>query len=215
MAVLKVYGSKTSMCTRRVCTVLHELKIPFGLVAVDVMKGEHKRPEYLERHPFGQIPYIDDNGFLLYESHTICRYLATKHPESGLIRTDHKANALFEQAASVELTDFHPTASKIGFEYYKKKLGYPSDPAALQAQAEILDKKLEVYDTILSKQRYVAGDTLTLADLDFFHLPYGPYMQLGSDLLTRRPNVARWYNELVSRPTWSAYEAGPVTTMTY
>jgi glutathione S-transferase len=56
--VLKLYGSSQSTCTRRVAAVLHEKKVPFQFVAVDLMKGEHKAPSFLAKQPFGQVPYI-------------------------------------------------------------------------------------------------------------------------------------------------------------
>ncbi|KAJ7910404.1 glutathione S-transferase [Mycena leptocephala] len=213
MAILKLYGAKIATCTRRVGTVLHELHVPFELIEVDVMGGAHKTPEYLKKQPFGQIPYIDDDGFILYETRAICRYIAAKYPASGLIPTEPKANALFEQAAAVELTNFDPSGAKAGFEFFKKTLGMPYDQAQADAQLEVLDKKLDAYEAILSAQRYLAGDKLTLADL--FHLPYAPLVASGSDIMTRRPNVARWYNELVERPSWLAYVDGVTTTTAY
>ncbi|KAJ6522775.1 glutathione S-transferase [Mycena vulgaris] len=213
MAILKLYGAKLATCTRRVATVLHELKVPFQLIEVDVMNGEHKTPAYMEKQPFGQIPYIDDDGFILYETRAICRYIAAKHPSSGLIPQEPKANALFEQAAAVELTNFDPSASKVGFELYLRKFGRPGDQKVIDEQSVILDKKLEAYDVILGKHRYLAGESLTLADL--FHLPYAPLVASGGDNMTRKPNVARWYNELIARPSWLAYEEGVKTTMAY
>ncbi|KAF8143517.1 glutathione S-transferase [Mycena galopus ATCC 62051] len=214
MAILKLYGAKVATCTRRVATVLNELKVPFELIEVDVMNGVHKTPAYMKYQPFGEIPYIDDDGFILYESRAITRYIAAKYPESGLLPTDPKANALFEQAASVELMNWEPSAGKAGLQLFKKEMGWPHDPALVNEQLEILDKKLDAYEVILSKQRYLAGETLTLADLH--HLPYASYVMLGgSDIMTRRPNVARWYNELVSRPSWLAYKGGVETTVSY
>jgi glutathione S-transferase len=58
MAILKLYGASQATCTRRVATVLHELKVPFELVEVDIMNGEHKTAAYMQKQPFGQIPYI-------------------------------------------------------------------------------------------------------------------------------------------------------------
>jgi glutathione S-transferase len=55
---LKLYGTARSTCTRRVALVLHEKKVPFELVEVDLGKGENKSPEYLKKQPFGQVPYI-------------------------------------------------------------------------------------------------------------------------------------------------------------
>ncbi|KAJ6548662.1 thioredoxin-like protein [Mycena capillaripes] len=212
MAILKLYGGKIAACTRRVATVLHELQVPFELIEVDMMGGEHKSPAFMKNQPFGQIPYIDDNGFILYETRAICRYIAAKYPASGLIPTEPKANALFEQAAAVEITNFDPSASIVAIEM--KFLGMAPDQALVEKQLEILDKKLDAYDVILAKQRYVAGDKLTVAD--FFHLPYAPLVgHTGSDIMTRKSNVARWYKELVSRPSWLAYEGGVVTTTAY
>ncbi|KAJ7759664.1 glutathione S-transferase [Mycena metata] len=215
MAILKLYGGKLTTCTRRVGTVLHELKVPFELIEVDLFKGEQKTPEYLEKQPFGQVPYIDDNGFILYESRAICRYVAAKHPESGLIPAEPKANALFEQAAAAEVANFDPSASKAGLEYFKQKyFGMTPDQALVDTELAALEKKLDAYEVILSRHRYVAGDTLTLADL--FHLPYAWLVTLGgSDIMTRRPNVARWYQELTSRPSWLAFVDGAKTTKTY
>ncbi|KAJ6529608.1 glutathione S-transferase [Mycena capillaripes] len=213
MTILKLYGASIASCTRRVATVLHELKVPFELIEVDYMNNEHKTPVFLEKQPFGQVPYIDDDGFILYESRAICRYIAARYPASGLMPTEPKEYALFEQAASVEVTNFDPSASKAGVQLNQKKLGWPYDQAIVDEQLPILDKKLEAYEAILSRHRYLAGDKLTLADL--FHIPYAPYVALSGDIMTRRPNLARWYNELVSRPSWLAYEGGVVTTTSY
>ncbi|KAJ7513137.1 thioredoxin-like protein [Mycena galericulata] len=214
MAILKLYGGRNATCTRRVATVLHELKVPFELIEVDMMNGEHKSAEFMKHQPFGQIPYINDNGFILYETRAICRYIAAKHPEAGLIPAEPAANALFEQAAAVEVANFDPSAGAAGIELWKRNYGFPSSQAVIDAQLEVLDKKLEGYEAILAKQRYVAGDTLTLADL--FHLPYAPLVASGgSDVMTRKPNVGRWYKELVARPSWLAYEGGVKTTTAY
>ena len=56
--VLKLYGSPLSPFVRLVAAVLLEKKVPFELVSVDLSKGEHKTPDYLSKHPFGQVPYI-------------------------------------------------------------------------------------------------------------------------------------------------------------
>lgn len=55
---LKLYGYKSASCTQRVGAILHEKQIPFELHEVNLFGGEHKSPEYLEKQPFGQIPYL-------------------------------------------------------------------------------------------------------------------------------------------------------------
>ena len=56
--VLKLYGLHASHFVRLVAAVLLEKKVPFELVKVDLSKGEQKTPEFLAKHPFGQVPYI-------------------------------------------------------------------------------------------------------------------------------------------------------------
>lgn len=65
----------------------------------------------------------DDDGFILFESRAIGRYVATKYSNQGisLIPTDLKANAKFEQGASIETADFDPSASSFAFEKVFKK----------------------------------------------------------------------------------------------
>ncbi|KAJ7633986.1 glutathione S-transferase [Mycena rosella] len=207
MAILKLHGAPFTVgCIRRVVTVLHELQVPFEL---------HQTPAYLEKQPFGQVPYIDDSGFILYETRAIYRYLAAKYPAAGLIPTDPKANAIFEQAASAELTNFDPSASKLAAETVVKPMfGGTTDLEQVAAHLAVLDKKLDAYDAILAKQRYIGGETFTLADL--FHLPYGGRLADGGiDIMTTKPNVARWYNELVARPSWAAYKGSIQSTLAY
>jgi glutathione S-transferase len=56
--VLKLYGSSVSGSTRRVALVLREKEVPYEFILVDMSKGEHKTPEFLNKQPFGQVPYI-------------------------------------------------------------------------------------------------------------------------------------------------------------
>ncbi|KAJ7071623.1 glutathione S-transferase [Mycena amicta] len=199
--VLKIYGSKVATCTRRVATVCHELQIPFELIEVDVMTGENKTPEFLKYQPFGQIPYIDDDGFNLFETRAISRY------------PRRQENALFEQAAAFEQSNFDPAGSKIGLEFFKKRLGWGFDESLVEAQLPLLEIRVAGYEAILGKTRYLAGDKITLADI--FHLPYAPFVSEGSDVLTKHPNIARWLKELTSRPSWLAYTDGVVSTLKY
>ena len=56
--VLKLYGFPSSGALRLVAFILHEKLVPFELVPIDFLKNEHKSPEYLEKQPFAQVPYI-------------------------------------------------------------------------------------------------------------------------------------------------------------
>ena len=112
-------------------------------VPVDFSKAEHKSAAYTENQPFGQVPFIvrppsalhvpppetddapgtqDDDGFVLFESRAIGRYLAAQGSGPELVPTEPRARALFEQAASIEQNDFEPYASGILAERYFKPM---------------------------------------------------------------------------------------------
>lgn len=99
--VLKLYGMREATCTQRVLTTLAEKGIGFEFIIVNARAGEQLQPSHLEKQPFGKVPVLDDNGFLIYESRAICKYLARKYSDKGtkLIPTegDLKEYGLFEQ----------------------------------------------------------------------------------------------------------------------
>ncbi|KAJ7092522.1 glutathione S-transferase [Mycena crocata] len=205
--VLKVPGSPNiGGGTAIVALVLAEKQIPFEFIPVDVANKANTKPEFLVMQPFGEVPVIDDNGFMLYESRAICRYLAEKYAEQGprLLPTDLRGKAVFEQAASVEFANFYPHVQKTAREALGKPArGLPVDQTVLAEAISGLSATLDVYDGILRKQRFLAGDDLTLVDL--FHLAFATFLApAGIEIMTTRsrPNVARWWNEIISRPAW-------------
>ncbi|KAJ6592530.1 glutathione S-transferase [Mycena capillaripes] len=193
-----------------VALVLAEKQISFEHIVVDLTAQEQKTTEFLALHPFGQVPVIDDDGFILYESRAICRYLAEKYADQGtlLLPKGLKERALVEQAASVELADFNPAIVKVGREVIKKRqvhlkrLGILVEQAVLEESLAGMRAILDVYEVILGRHKFLAGDEITLSDL--FHLVYAKAIaESGLDFMTSNgPNVKRWWNELISRPAW-------------
>ncbi|EGO03797.1 hypothetical protein SERLA73DRAFT_175448 [Serpula lacrymans var. lacrymans S7.3] len=212
---LKIYGIPLSTCVRRVAVVCKEKNVPYEVVPVDLSKAEHKSASYLEKQPFGQVPYIDDDGFVLYESRAIGTYITRKYASQGtqdLIPTsnDPEVLAIYERGLSIETSQFDPSTSGLAWEnVFKKMYGVETDKARVEELLTTLNGKLDGYERILSKQKYIAGDHVTLADL--FHLPYGSMLGYqGNDILESetRPNVARWWKDISSRPSWEAVKNG-------
>ncbi|TFL03402.1 glutathione S-transferase [Pterulicium gracile] len=213
--VYTLYGVPKSPMTKRAALYFHEKQVPFKFVPIDFHAGEHKSDEFLAKQPFGQTPYLDDEGFALFETRAIGRYIASKHAGQGtpLIPTGEKEIAKFEEAMSIETSNFDVHAyGAIAEGVYKhllsKGAGDP-DPTIVKGFMDTLGTKLDAYDKILSKQKYLAGDSVTLADLN--HLSYGSmFPLLKQDTLDNpsRPNVARWWKELEGRSAWQAVKDG-------
>lgn len=205
---IKVYGAAASTCTKRVLTTLVEKNVPYELVPVNFAAGEHKTPEFLKKQPFGKMPVLEDDGFLVYESRAICKYIAKKYAGQGtkLIPADEdvKGYALFEQACSIEQNYFNGPAEGLAVErIFKKFRGLEADENRVSQLATELDATLSVYDSILAKQTYLAGNEVTVADL--YHLPYGKLAKdLGfGHLFEKYPNVNKWFESLEKRESWT------------
>lgn len=184
--VLKLYCATVSGPSKFVAMILKEKNVPFELVLLDHTISEHKSAAYLDKHPFGQIPCIDDDGFILYESRAIGRYISAKYAKEGQALVpdagDLKATALFDQASSVEQNNFHPhamgilmaTMYKQSVKSYSGVIAYQcyltlvyrftggeTDVEQLKIHSDKLAHTLDVYEVILSKQNYLAGNVRT------------------------------------------------------
>lgn len=72
--VLKLYGS--AMSFSRVLVTILEKDLPYEHVLIDIAKGDQKSEAYKKLQPFGKVPVLDDDGFIIFESRAICKYLA-------------------------------------------------------------------------------------------------------------------------------------------
>ena len=187
-----------STCTRKVLFTLHETATPFEFTLVDFAKGEHKQQPHLSRQPFGQVPAFDDDGFAMYESRAIARYLDAK-AGGKLTPTELTARARMEQWISVETSDFTPHAMKFVFHTVFQR---EQTPETLDKAGAALDVATDVLDRNLAGKSYLVGDQLTLADVTF--APYVDYVLMtpAKNRVLARPNVAAWWGRVSERPAW-------------
>jgi glutathione S-transferase len=197
-----LYGHPGSTCTRKVLCTLYEKRAEFDYVVVDITKGEQKSPEHLARQPFGVVPAIDDNGFTLYESRAIIRYLDQKLPGEALTPESIQLRAFMEQWISVETSYFTPPAMKAIMNiWYASMSGASPDQSVIDAGLVGAAKALDVLEKSLPANGYLVSD-FSLADIC-----YAPYLQYLEDMkidaiITDRPKVAAWWNRIKARPSW-------------
>jgi glutathione S-transferase len=195
---MKIFGHPLSTCTRKVLTTLAETNTPHELVLVDLLTGEHKQPAHMARHPWGRVPSIDDNGFTMYESRAICRYINDK-VGGKLVPADLRARAMMDQWTSVEYSYFTTPTMKFVFHHMFQR---PQDPASLEAAHKELEHTLPVLDTHLATHAYFAGSDFSLADIT-----YMPYVEYGlttplKDLFGKHTHFMAWWNRVSERATW-------------
>ncbi|RKH46237.1 glutathione S-transferase family protein [Corallococcus llansteffanensis] len=196
---MKVYGNPMSTCTRKVLTVLAEKGREAEFTNIDLMKGEQKSPEHVARQPFGVVPAFEtDDGFMMYESRAIIRYLDRTLPGTSLTPTDPRAYALMEQFMAVEQSYFSGPAMKIVMERFRGT----NDEANVAKGREGIKRPLEVIDAALAKQPFLAGKDFTLAEVTW--APYMDYlMAMGEQgLIGQYKNVMAWWDRVANRPSF-------------
>ncbi len=200
---MKLYGHPMSTCTRKVLATLTEKGHEAEFVMVDIMKGEQKLPEAMARQPFGVIPVLEDDGFVIYESRAIIRYLDEKLSGPKLAPTDIRDRAIMEQWISIEQSYMSPKAMVIVMNnLFAPMMGKTSDTDAVAKATVELEKTLDITDKHLAGNEFLAGKTFSLADITW--LPYVQYLfgAKAGDLITGRANVGAWWKRVSTRPSW-------------
>ncbi|KAJ7434007.1 hypothetical protein FB451DRAFT_1419292 [Mycena latifolia] len=208
--VLKLYSDPRSFAGGGgaiVALVLMEKKIPFEYVPIDLATQQNKTLEYATIQPFGQVPAIDE-GFILYKSHAICRYLTEKYRDQGtpLLPTGLRERALFEQAASIELANLHPYCARrvqyvFSIQSTNRRQGLRTDANILAHAVAEVSEKLSVYETILGKHRNHPRKTQESTLVDVFHPMYAHIFadDKGINLKAKMgPNVVQYVDISVS-----------------
>lgn len=200
---MKVYGFPASTCTRKVLMTLHEKDCPYEFISIDLRSGEQKQPGHLAHQPFGVVPVLDHDGFMLYESRAIIRYLDKVLPGESLTPASAKNFGKMEQWIGVEQSYLSgPAMQLIKQLYFAKMQRIAPDISVIEEAKPKVEHVLDVAEKRLSQTPYLAGETFSLADITW--MPYIEYFfpaGLG-ELVHDRPGFNAWWERVAKRPSW-------------
>jgi len=205
--MLKIWGRTNSVNVKKALWALEELKVPYDRVDAGLQFGVVNTPEYRKLNPNGLVPTIDDDGFILWESHAIVRYLCAKHGAGGLWPTDLRVRADADR-----WMDWASTFASVLRPVFWNLIRTPPDKRDLKAVAEGTQKAGElatIVDTQLADRPFVAGETLTMGDI-----PLGCHLQIWFRLDIARPAVPRlqaWFERLCARPAYAKIVDTPLS----
>ncbi len=196
--MVRLYTHPFSIVPWRVRIALHEKSIDYESVITDLYTKKPE-PEFLDLNPFAQIPVLDDDGFIVAESHAILEYLEEKHPAPPLMPSELESRATVRKLMCWG-TDYWPIAWKKWMApRFPEGIGDAwSDDSVAEGRAEICHH-LDVLDQQLLNNHWLVG-TYSLADIC-----YAPFVlvlervDLGEEV-TERSGVARWVRQLMERP---------------
>ncbi len=199
--MLKIYGLDFSPWVNRVRFTANQIGLEYDYVKVDLMGGEGQSEEYRQLHPAGKVPAMVDDGFILFESGAISRYLANK-TNSSLYPTELKAKALVDQWTDYSVTHIAMAMQKVLFNRVVYKLtNSEQDTRSLQEGQEFLQRFLPIADTQLSKNNYLAGGNLTLADIIL--LAWLDPAEISELDLSSYQHIRAWRNHLKQQPFYT------------
>jgi glutathione S-transferase len=206
--MLKIWGRTNSVNVKKALWAIEELGLKYERIDAGMQFGVNKTPEYLKMNPTGLVPTIDDDGFVLWESHSIVRYLAAKHSAGNLWPTDLKVRAGAERWMDWTFTFQHQFQRPIFWPLVRT----PPEKRDMNAIGEAVKncaELLAIPDAALAGKQYLAGNNLTIGDI-----PLGCHVQLWMRLPIERPahpNLTAWFNRLCTRPAYKKIVDTPLS----
>ena len=180
-----------------------EKAMSIELVALDLLGGAHKQPEHLARHPFGVIPVLDDDGFVLYESRAIVRYLDARGAGASLVPAAPHDRARMDQWLSVDQSYVAPhLRALVGQRIVRKHQGLDADVTATDEAERALAQAFAAIDRALDAERYLAGASFSLADISLMPYVAGLTSVEAAHTIADLRHVQRWWREVSTRPAW-------------
>jgi glutathione S-transferase len=200
--VLKIWGRKNSINVQKVLWACGELALPIERIDAGMAFGVNSTPEYKAMNPNGLVPLMNDNGFLLWESHAIVRYLARKHGSGSLCPVDAQvaadADRWMEWFSTTLWINLRPVFWGLVRTAPEKR-----DLPLIESSLKMLTANFEVVDAWLANHDYMAGSAFSMGDI-----PMGVSAFRWYNMDITRPslkNLDAWYARLCTRPAFKQH----------
>ncbi|MEO8305699.1 MAG: glutathione S-transferase family protein [Betaproteobacteria bacterium] len=206
--MLVIWGRNNSVNVQKALWCCEEMGVDYRRIDAGGAFGVVNTPAYRKLNPNGLVPTLDDDGFVLWESNAIVRYLAAKHGAGSLWPTDPRTRAAADQWMDWQVSTFWPAIRSLFMGLVRTKES-ERDHAAIEASRQKTAEVLGIVDAHLESRPFLAGDTLTIGDV-----PLGcgiwRWMALPIDR-PPLPNVQRWSDALQTRAAYRKIVMLPLT----
>lgn len=200
---MKIWGRTTSSNVQKVMWGIGEMGIACERIDIGGSFGKNREPAYLAMNPNGLVPTLEeDDGFILWESNSILRYLAAKHQAAVLEPKDLRTRALAHKWMDWQLSVLGPAITPV-FWGMVRTPPEKRDQAAIDAGKKKTADAVKMLDDQLGKSTFLAGDAFSYGDI-----PAGIMVRRYRDLVPERPrfdNVERWYQAIAARPAFDQH----------
>ena len=206
--MLKIWGRPNSINVQKVLWCATELGLEFERTDAGGPFGGTDTPEYRAMNPMGLIPTIDDDGVILWESHSCVRYLTAKNDADGLWPTDVAIRAEAEKWMDWILSAVNPSMTVV-FRGLIRTPEAERDMAAIEAAKGEMKRLWAIVERRLAGRDYLASERLTIADLVVGPYAYRWFGLFGDD--RAMSNIGAWYERLVLQQGFRQHVMQPLT----
>jgi len=206
--MLKVWGRVNSINVQKVLWALEELRVPFERVDAGLAFGVVNEPFYVKMNPNSRVPTIDDDGFVLWESNAIVRYLSAKHGAGSLCPSDPKVRADSDRWMDWAANHIGPSITPVFWGLIRTP-PEKRNMAQIGAEADKLGQVFAVLEQGLGDKAYVAGREFTMGDI-----VVGVYVYRWYALAVNHPQLPRveaYYERLKQRPPFQKHIMRPLS----
>lgn len=200
--MIELWGRKNSSNVMTVTWTLGELGLEYKRHNVGGSFGGLDTPEMLAKNPNAVVPTISDDGYLLWESNAVSRYLSAKYGSGTLWPTDVHVRGIADQWMDWFKTTMYPGFVPVFFNMIRKA-PEDKDQHAIDTGLKTTRKTLTDLDRHLQNNRFVAGEQFTMGDI-----PLGPAIYRYMNLDIDRPKLDaldRWYQQVCERPAFQKH----------
>ncbi len=204
--MLKVWGRLNSLNVQKAMFAILESGIAFERFEAGMEHGVVQTPEYKAMNPNAVVPTIDDEGFILWESNVIARYIAAKHSPGVLWPLDLKARADSDRWMDWQQTVFNPPLTAI---FWAKVRSGKTPADQLEAMNAKLEGAIAMLDGVLAGREWMGGASFNMADCAIAPGVHR-YLNLPGERAPR-PHLERYYRALMERPSARGLLTTPLT----
>ncbi|MES2944227.1 MAG: glutathione S-transferase family protein, partial [Pseudomonadota bacterium] len=196
--MLHIWGRTSSINVRKVVWTAQELGLEFQRTDAGGQFGLVREADYLRKNPNAQVPVIEDDGRILWESNVIVRYLCAKHSPDGLYPLDLAERFAAEQWMDWQQTTLNP-AGRNAFIQLIRTPEEKRQPELIAQSNTATSALLDMLDAHLARHTFVGGEKFGMADI-----PLACEMHRWNGLPQThiaRQHLDRWYEGILARPT--------------
>jgi len=195
--MLKIWGRTNSVNVKKALWCVEELSLPYERIDAGMQHGVVNTPEYRKMNPNGLVPTLEEDGFVLWESHSIVRYLAARYGKGVLWPMEERTRAIANQWMDWAFS--FQGSVRDAFWNLIRTPADKRDAKAIEASRLKSGEMARILDAALADRLYVAGP-FSMGDI-----PIGTEVQRWIRLPMERPrlpNLEAWFERLHARPAF-------------